>query len=200
VRRLTSWLFGLYAAWSLLWVVHELWLPRWSIAVDTAFWTAAKLVVWIVPVLWLSRDRTFDLGHARGLSRGLAASAVWLAGGAILNPRAPHFDIGVANAIVAAPLLEEIVFRGFMFDELRALGVKLPATVALTAVAFLGLHLPGWVATGSLSLSGAANVLVFGLLCGALRTVSASLWSVVLLHFVNNAWHQGAIAWLVNKL
>lgn len=83
--------------------------------------------------------------------------------------------IGLA-LVVAAPVMEEIIFRGIMFSGVRRF-VGANMTVLLTAVAF-------GVAHGQLNVS--LDTFVLGLFLGYLRAETNSIWPSITLHMLKN--------------
>ena len=92
----------------------------------------------------------------------------------------------ITYGVLIAPLVEELLFRGFLLPPLtRRLGRSL--AVVLTALLF-----------GLLHLSDPASVpplVAFGLALGGLRQWSGSLGPSVLLHALNNAAAFGLALW-----
>jgi membrane protease YdiL (CAAX protease family)/uncharacterized RDD family membrane protein YckC len=86
-----------------------------------------------------------------------------------------------ALVVAAAPLSEEIFFRGFMYGGLRR---RLPVwAAAVTAGAVFGLlHY-----TGSDSIGVVPQLAVLGVLLAWLYERTGSLWPPIILHVVNNA-------------
>jgi membrane protease YdiL (CAAX protease family) len=87
-----------------------------------------------------------------------------------------------------SPLLEELLFRGFVLKELLGL---LPQALAnaLTSVLFVAVHVPYWLSNGGLTHSMMANcvgVFFFSLLAGWLYAKSGSIWAPTLAHIANN--------------
>lgn len=79
--------------------------------------------------------------------------------------------------LVAAPLIEEALFRGVLFGALSA-ALAPTAVIALTAVLFGLVHMNlGQIVTATL----------LGLHCGYFRWRTGSIWPGVLLHLTNNA-------------
>ncbi len=113
---------------------------------------------------------------------GLEAAGVEIGEQQIVTLLREHWGgAGMVLAIVygvgLAPMLEEIVFRGFALPPLvRALG-PVPA-IALDALAFGVLHLDDPVAVPPLALLGAT--------LAWLRWRTESLWPSFVLHFTNN--------------
>jgi membrane protease YdiL (CAAX protease family) len=97
------------------------------------------------------------------------------------------FDEGTAAAIAAgllivaaAPLSEEIFFRGFMFAGLRR-RVSLWPAAAVPALVWGSLHY-----TGPDSIGVVPQLVAFGLLLAWLYEYTGSLWPPILVHVINN--------------
>jgi membrane protease YdiL (CAAX protease family) len=96
------------------------------------------------------------------------------------GPLAPRLLMMVA-VVIAAPLVEELVFRGFLFDTLgKALPV--PVVWVLTSLLFAAYHMdpPHVIA-----------VILIGLFLGWLRVVSGSIVPSMIAHAVNNGLATG---------
>lgn len=86
------------------------------------------------------------------------------------------------------PILEEVLFRGFVLKELLAL---LPSVTAIliSSLLFALIHLPYWLSHAGATpavLLNFGGVFVFGLLAGWLYARSVSIWPSVLAHMANN--------------
>jgi membrane protease YdiL (CAAX protease family) len=87
----------------------------------------------------------------------------------------------VLEAILIAPLVEEIIFRGLLFHAIeRAIGKW--RAVILSALAFLGIHLIQ--SQGRLTLI--FGYLLFGVVAGLMRSWTGSLWPGWVAHVTNN--------------
>lgn len=169
-----------------------------------AYWTAMKLLLWIVPSVWLIRVSgrkirdVIGLSHlcraiVWGVSVGLTLALITTAGKALQHQ--PLFnrslDWGFVTAVVIAPLFEEFMFRGAVLGALLQ-RYRFTAANVLTAALFLGLHLPGWYFQGRLwehltSLSGGAvAIFTIGLLFGLATHKGKSLVAGILAHSLNN--------------
>jgi hypothetical protein len=82
------------------------------------------------------------------------------------------------DAVVMAPVLEEIVFRGLLFGALR-MRLALPGAALASAVVFAGAHGYGMV--------GFASVLVSGVVWAYAYERTGSLVPAMAAHAVNNA-------------
>ena len=165
---------------------------------------AVRVAIWVVPVLLFVRlvegppvlDRLGLRGGARrGVATGLAGFVVLLLLAAVRRGfLAPHLrlptDVATwLNAVLTAPLAEELVFRGLIFRVLRE-HYRVPVALLASAVLFASIHLPYWWMAGQMT--GAALTLQlavmfgYGLLFAALFQWSASLWSPLVCHWLNN--------------
>ncbi len=216
-----AWFVVLLATWSLTWFLYAKWEGK-TIPVEThgltatLWWTGAKVLVWLVPVVVLARRiegadvlKHFGLSEARGLGFGALASAAWLA--VLLAecaltrqvPRLGRDPAGVLSACIAAPFLEETVFRGFALRTLRRCGLRFWRANLISALLFTALHIPGWIFMRGMDraiLIDCCSVGFFGLVLGAVAWRSPSLWAPILVHAANNAWSQGVFSWIVSSL
>ena len=89
----------------------------------------------------------------------------------------------IAAVVIAAPVGEELVFRGFLYRtlELRFGGV---AAIIVTALGWAGLHI-------QYSLVGMLAIFAGGLFFGAIRRYSGSLYVTMLMHAL---WNGFALA------
>ena len=84
-----------------------------------------------------------------------------------------------AALIVAAPLFEEVFFRGFLFKGLQASWLGSIGTIVVTAAIWAVIHL-------QYDAYGIATVFVVGLLLGAARAASGSLLLPIGMHSAAN--------------
>ena len=84
---------------------------------------------------------------------------------------------GILSAVILAPVVEEIVFRGFLFQSyLRRLGFVL--AMVLSTVLFVVIHYYG--------VYGSISVAFFGLGACALYRATGSLWTAIVFHGLTN--------------
>jgi membrane protease YdiL (CAAX protease family) len=209
-RYIAAYPFVLFAAWTVAWMINLTLRPRlgWEVEADTIYWIVLKLIVWILPALLaiqlLERvpvGEFLELHSAkRGLIWGLSTGAVLVAinylgktlpSGATLHT--PPLDLVFVNAVVVAPVVEEVTLRGFLLKRLELNGQSFWHANALTTVVFVAMHLPGWFFQGrGLTLASfAARALplaVLSLLFGWTKKRSGSLYGAILLHAINNLY------------
>jgi membrane protease YdiL (CAAX protease family) len=117
--------------------------------------------------------------------------AAWdWAGAALGQPAAKFMVEAYASArfptllfvalVVAAPIFEELFFRGFLFGGLLACGAPLWVTVAVVSVAFAALHI-------QYDAFDIASVLLSGLLFVAARVKFDSIVPCIAMHSFANA-------------
>ena len=91
-------------------------------------------------------------------------------------------------SFAVSPLLEEILFRGFVLKELLGLWPLAIANV-VNSLFFVAVHLPYWLSHGGSTRPVAANcagIFLFSLLAGWLFAKSRCLWPPTLAHIANN--------------
>ncbi len=187
------------------WYLHDLTSIRdFSPGATFTYWTLAKLIVWIAPVLLivsrgLEQPPVEYLGLVRfrqGAAVGLALGAVFVALMAVIDAftrshALPSLSWAAVNALVVAPLSEEIVFRGFALKALEDSGWRFWPANGVAALLFLGLHLPGWQFTRGLNSSSIVpglGVVLVGIVAGYARHRADSTWASVTVHFLNNLY------------
>lgn len=95
----------------------------------------------------------------------------------LIDARLPVLLSELFTAAVVAPVCEEILFRGFLFNGLRArLGTWGAAIVS--SLIFGGLHYYSWF--------GIATIALFGMLACWVFVRTGSLWPGILLHALSN--------------
>ena len=208
VRAAFVFLLFLFLAWIGAWVLEQALEP--SVAfISTSqgqflYWLGMKLLLWVLPALRLLRYSGRRLSEVMGRKR-LRAAVFWGGGvGVVLGAIALGSKVlghqpllsssealTVVSAVVVAPIVEEVAFRG------AVLGVLMPryrfwAANLVTAVLFLGIHLPGWYFQGVLMddfrspLGGALSIFVLGLVFGYVAYRSKSVSGSIIAHALNN--------------
>ena len=91
----------------------------------------------------------------------------------------------VGGAVLMAPLVEELVFRGFFQGQLEAGYHDATKAVLISAVVFTVLHLNPW---------WALQIYLLGVVLGYLAWRTGSIWPPFLVHAANN----GLATWFAN--
>jgi hypothetical protein len=85
-----------------------------------------------------------------------------------------------AAVVLFAPVFEETFFRGFLFAGLVRSRLGSAGTIILTSLVWASLHL-------QYNVVGMATIVILGLVLGAVRLKTRSLWSTILIHALWNA-------------
>lgn len=175
-----------------------------------------SLVLTIGLPWWVAKKRTSlkDLGFDRLLSwmdlllapAGLVVYFLLSAGLLFLASQISGFDpqqiqdIGFKNLsqryeyvlafftlVIAAPVAEELLFRGYFYGKVRR---QLPAVAAIVLVSlvFALMHLPGFDAAGNFQWQWNVVIDIFALsiILASLREVTGSIWAGIVLHMLKN--------------
>lgn len=82
--------------------------------------------------------------------------------------------------VLLAPVLEEMIFRGYLYKAWRTTRLGASGTILITSAIFALIHMGQyhWVFT--------VYLFVFALLLGAAREKTGSLWVPIIMHAINN--------------
>lgn len=160
---------------------------------------AVRGVIWVVPVFVYLRylDRVEPAAYLklkqhwlRGVLVGLGVAALTFL--LTLAQRGlPQFHATALtwNSIFSTSLLigfiEEVPYRGFVFQKLCGWFSRTSA-VAISALLFVLIHLPGWLSLHLFTVRDAVFVFVFGALMALLLLYSKSLWAPIVSHSLND--------------
>jgi uncharacterized protein len=197
----------LIGVWIVAWVL-KLRLDRVSGGGTSAggfmYWTSAKLLIWILPALWLIRlsgrslKQVFNLSNYKGwflwgggIGLGIALTAFipnYLNGSPILPTQ---FNYAILNVLVISPIFEEFLMRGALLGNLQQQHSFWGSNL-ISSLMFVVLHLPGWFFMGSIvenitkPAGGAASIFLISLMCGYAVKRSNSVIGGMFAHFLNN--------------
>jgi uncharacterized protein len=200
----------LFASWIVAWIINVALRSRfhWDTETDTIYWIVMKVIVWVLPVLLairaLERASIAQFLELRHLVRGVlwaggigsALVAVTFLGktfSAGTAWHAPSWSLVLVNAVVVAPLVEEITLRGFVLKRLELNGRSFWCANVLTTLIFVAMHVPGWLFQGRKpSMVSVAQPMVplsmLSLLFGWTKKRSESLYGAIGVHAVNNLY------------
>ncbi len=208
------------AAWAFIFVstLHLAWISAWLLEgyferelgfpVTSGgrflYWLVMKLLLWMLPSVVLLRASGFSVREVMGCGR-VRSILVWGGGAGLLLGTitlavkwaggqpwfSSHLGWPLVSAVAISPLFEEFTFRGAI---LHALTRRFPfwAANTITALFFMGIHLPGWHFQERLienlcdPVGGALSIFLLGLVFGGVTHKSKSVAAGVLVHGLNN--------------
>ena len=91
------------------------------------------------------------------------------------------------TVVVFAPLFEEGLFRGFLFEGFRRSRLGITGTILITSLVWTALH-------AGYSVASLGAIFIFGLVLGAVRYKTGSLWTTILMHAFYNTVGMTLIA------
>jgi membrane protease YdiL (CAAX protease family) len=199
---------ALYVAWIGAWSLELIlrnqlsWLQ--TLAGQTLYWTLAKAVLWVCPAIMLVRlsgrkiTDVLDFGRMKAIMMWGGGIGLLLGILALAQKTIRHgplfssaFDSSLLSAGVISPVVEEVTFRGAVLGNLLQ-RYKFSTANMLTAIFFLGAHLPGWYFQGRLRhmllspLGGALSIFLLGWVFGFAAYRSKSTAASTLTHILNN--------------
>ena len=201
----------LFMAWIGAWLLERTLEPRivWLTTPGGhfAYWLVMKLLLWVLPALaliHLSGDRFREvMGFERwraivvwGAGVGLALGAMTLLAKTLGHQALFSSRLGwpVFSAVLVSPIVEEITFRGAILGALNR-RFRFWTANTVTALLFLGMHLPGWYFQGRLlanlqaPVGGAFSIFLLGLVFGYVAHRSKSVAASTLCHLLNNLFN-----------
>lgn len=143
------------------------------------------------PVKYVRLDAHLWRGLAYGAAAGLlpAGQLIYRALHAGKFPVIPHSADLWLNAIIAAPVAQEILIRGLLFRELSRIATPLKGAV-ISSILFALIHLPFWYFAGRKSGGDLARSLLLiggiGMICCLVATRARTLVAPITFHFLNN--------------
>jgi membrane protease YdiL (CAAX protease family) len=92
--------------------------------------------------------------------------------------------------VVAAPLLEELFFRGFLFSGLERSKIGIAGTIAITSVIWAAIHI-------QYELLEMFWILIMGIFMGTARVRTRSIYAPIAMHMTLNLWATVQTAYFV---
>ena len=201
LRPLGLFLAGFFAVWT-LWALSLVRYP------DLNHWGSLRLLVrvavWIGPTFLFVRlvegpPVLRRLGLTENWKKGVLFGCLgFLALAAVIavrqHSRFSHFALPAdpatwLNAILSAPLAEELLFRGLVFRLLLE-RLTLWTAVAASALLFALIHLPYWWLSGAVPPATLAlrlgSMFAYGVFFALLYRWSGSLYAPIIVHVLNN--------------
>ncbi len=157
------------------------------------------LQIWFI--FWLIKRKKIDLRRVLGLhhfDRGALAYSLiaWLILYLVLTVytyvfqitppeefiklmKATPFLLNFLMVVIGAPIVEELLFRGFLFSQLKTTKLGINGSIVLTSLIWTSIHL-------QYDLSLLIPIFFLGLLLGYLMQKYNSLYLVIIVHAVHN--------------
>jgi len=211
-RYVLIWPQLLFVSWIAAWLIDRQLRAGfpWAPGTDTIYWIAMKVMIWVLPALAAIRifEREpvlefLELSPSRlwrgviwGVGVGLVLVAVNYLGKTLpagTRARAVTFTLVFVNAVIVAPIVEEIALRGFFLKGLELRGRSFWSANVLATLVFVAMHVPGWLFNGRFpSLVNLAQAMVplagLSLLFGWTKRRSGSLYGAIIVHAINNLY------------
>jgi len=156
-----------------------------------------RLSTWTLPVLlylWAQRTNPFaylKLQTTSGLLWACGFCLVVFGLGSVLRG-ATSANLSISpyvwwDVIILVGLSEEVVFRGFILQQLEEITSSFWLSNVAQAALFTLTHVPYWLSRGTEITAGLVGfVLIAGLILGLVFRKTQSLWACMLIHSVNN--------------
>ena len=201
--RLAIFVGGFFALWTIAWLV-----AIWANVVNSLpYWVVAKLLIFAgYPILFWQKRWTEQLEFIgaqsgnlrRGLKWGTMAALTWVvacAAAMVLSGqhlRPASVTLTQFYVIGFTPIVEEVLFRGYIQSSFVAIGWPWAPAIGVTSFLFIALHFLGWSFQGRLVSNlhslNPVNIFLVSLLLGYVRHRSGSLAASMILHAANNAF------------
>jgi uncharacterized protein len=130
-----------------------------------AVWLSVGVIILFLGLMTLIQTLT-GAGAGDQITNDIYKTSVW----PVL------FGIAV---IIFAPLFEEALFRGFLFEGLRQSRLGVFGAIAITSITWAALHL-------QYNLFGMAYIFALGIAIGLIRWKTESIWSGLIMHALVN--------------
>ncbi len=210
-RAFSLFILGFFALWTLAWLKHQLLVVGWhwwsadNHPVELIYWAIMKCVIWVVyPALWwwkrVPNIRDF-IGLApssikSGYQWGSLTTLIWVGAALAAMPLLgqsfgwPDHWASYVYAATLTPIMEEILFRGFIISGFLALKIDGKIANLMTTILFLLIHGVGWAFQGvflqHITSTAVVSIALLSILAGFIRIHSGSLRASMLLHIGNN--------------
>lgn len=164
-------------------------------------WVLIKLTYWFIPIfIYLLLNNNFINFFKEKLTFNIKPSysllflplwfIVLFAEAHFKIPKASLTYFYIVNSVIAAPFIEEFVFRGFIFSKLLEKFSFIKANM-LQSLLFACIHLPYYYELGKFShlpllVGNLIYLAFFAFISGYLTKSTKSLYPSILLHAINN--------------
>ena len=197
----------LVGGFFLIWLLRVLLLPSPvadSLAGDI-IGTTIRIILFLGPAVIVSRYfyhesfvEAFALHKPKktGVYLAVAYTILLIADALVTRHFVLTNNIWILANIPFAPIIEELVFRGFLLTKLEKQMDGMQAIV-VSSIIFTILHFPGWIILSHMSaivlVMNSAQVFIFGFIIGFIKKQSKSVYPGMIVHIINNILTFGAV-------
>ena len=207
-----AYMLALLIAWSGAWLLAD-WLQSQTTWLSQPlpmflYWLILRVVLWVLPSLHIIRLSGQSVREVLGFHR---VRAILLWGGIIgliWGGKTPVFmllsgqplqpfvlDLTFVTAVLYAPLVEELTFRGAILNALKT-RMSFAFANFITGCLFLVIHFPSWYFEGifqgdwMIPASYCLGILLLGWILGYVANRSKSVAAATLTHMLNNLFQR----------
>lgn len=185
-----------YISWSL----YSIYILPKIYVTDIFLQIIFKIAIWILPVFTILVYRKENILNYLKLNKPITEVKltfsislffiIYLFIGRIIVSHGIVFNLFFnlhrwIMGVFLAPVVEEILFRGFFLQNLST-GLKFKTANFINSLMFLLIHVPGWIVLHKLSFEIGFFVFVFSIIQGYVFKKTESLWSCILIHAITN--------------
>jgi uncharacterized protein len=163
-----------------------------------------KATIWVLPIFLIIKNTSkesfweslgLDSWNLKSVKITILISLIWffinLIPNIITTNQGLNFNWiitkeSLISAVIAAPFIEEIMFRGFLLQKAQLLWGFWPANI-ITSLSFVIIHWPRWFFFNEFNLFSNLYLFVFSIICGIIVKYGHNkIWGSVIFHGVNN--------------
>jgi len=181
-----------YVVWGVYNYFISIYLSQYPILIGLI-----KSIIWLVPlyfyIKYVEKAKFFDfikLKYNRDLFQGLGIGllAIVVLQFSTVSFLGLNWNLSiddVLNGVIVAGIVEEIVFRGFIFQKLSQTFDVFFATF-VNAILFVVIHFPYWFSRGLFSWEYCIFIFLFSIVVTIIFKLGKSSSGSILYHLVNN--------------
>ena len=183
-----------------IWTLYLLFLYDYisSIHLGYVLTSLCKVSLFLLPILWITklnglRSVGISYPNSNTFKIGFLVASIYLVVGTMLNiyvggcsvMKLPDLRFWLFNFIISC-LVEEIVFRGFIFQRLRSVS-SFRLSAIISSILFLIIHFPGWIIFSMESwIVVSISIFILGIVLAYVKERTESVWACYIIHAFNN--------------
>ena len=159
-----------------------------------------KIIIWGIPLFFICRSTKFLIFKKdnspldfRIITKSIIFTSLFLLLYVLGLNQVLNYSIStsisiwfILNGVIIAPIIEEIVFRGYLLQKLQNNFTFWKANI-IQSFLFVCIHFPQWFARGrEITIFSCSWVLLFGILLGFLKRKTKWLWTCIIIHSIGN--------------